>query len=137
MKNLVYLIIGILFGVIMFKSGAASWFRIYEMFQFGSIHMYGIMGSAVAIGIIAVQILKRNGIKAIDGSELSLKPKKKSFARYAIGGIIFGLGWGLVGSCPGPIFTLIGAGFGTVLIVLLGALIGTFIYGLLRDKLPH
>lgn len=137
MKNLVYLIIGILFGVIMFKSGAASWFRIYEMFQFGSIHMYGLMGSAVAIGIAIVQILKRKGIKAIDGSELSLNPKKKSFARYSIGGIIFGLGWGLVGACPGPMFTLVGAGFTTVLIVLVGALIGTFIYGLLRNKLPH
>lgn len=126
-----------IFGIIMYKSEAASWFRIYEMFQFGSFHMYGIMGSALILGMIGVQFFKKRKTKAFDGSELSLKPKNKSIARYALGGIIFGLGWGLVGSCPGPIYTLIGAGFGTILFVLIGALLGTFLYGVLRSKLPH
>ena len=121
----------------MFKSEAASWFRIYEMFQFGSFHMYGIMGSALAIGIIGVQLIKRKNIKPMDGGEMRLQPKDKGFSRYMIGGIIFGLGWSLSGACPGPMYVLAGAGYFPILIVILGALLGTFLYGLLKDKLPH
>ena len=106
MKTIIYLITGILFGIVMYKSEAASWFRIYEMFNFASFHMYGIMGSAVAVGLVGVQFFKRKNIKAIDGSELSLQPKEKSIARYLLGGIIFGLGWALAGACPGPMYTL-------------------------------
>lgn len=137
MRYFTYLGIGVLFGIIMYKSEAASWFRIYEMFQFGSFHMYGIIGSALVIGIIGVQLIKRMNIKPLDGSEMSLKPKNKGVARYLIGGIIFGLGWALAGACPGPMYVLAGAGFISILIVIFGAIVGTFIYGVFRDKLPH
>ncbi|WP_271424666.1 DUF6691 family protein [Aequorivita sinensis] len=137
MRYITYLIVGIFFGIIMFKSEAASWFRIYEMFLFGSFHMYGIMGSALAIGIIGVQLIKRKNIKPIDGGEMRLQPKDKGFSRYIIGGIIFGLGWALSGACPGPMYVLAGAGYFPILIVILGALLGTFLYGLVKNKLPH
>lgn len=137
MKYIIYLVIGVFFGVIMFKSEAESWFRIYEMFKFGSFHMYGIIGSALAIGIIGIQIIKRNNIKTLDGSKMSLNPKNKSIARYLIGGIIFGLGWALAGACLGPMYVLAGAGYGSILIVIFGAIMGTFLYGLLKNKLPH
>lgn len=137
MKTLVYLVIGTFFGIVMYKSEAASWFRIYEMFEFGSFHMYGIIGSALAIGVIGVQIIKRNNIKAFGGQDMELKPKEKGISRYLLGGILFGLGWALAGACPGPMYVLAGAGFGSILIVIFGALLGTFIYGLIRHKLPH
>lgn len=137
MRYITYLSIGIFFGIIMFKSEAASWFRIYEMFQFGSFHMYGIIGSALVIGIIGVQVIKRKNIKPLDGNEMSLHPKKKGVTSYLLGGIIFGLGWALAGACPGPMYVLVGAGFPSILIVIFGALAGTFLYGLLKKKLPH
>lgn len=121
----------------MFKSEAASWFRIYEMFQFGSFHMYGIIGSALVLGIIGVQVIKRKNITPINGGEMRLKPKNKGVSRYLIGGIIFGLGWALAGACPGPMYVLIGAGYPSILIVIFGAIVGTFLYGLVKDKLPH
>jgi uncharacterized protein len=137
MKFIVYLIIGTLFGIVMFKSEAASWFRIYEMFQFGSFHMYGIIGSALILGIIGIQLMKRFKVKAISGEPLSLKPKDLGWKRYLIGGTIFGLGWALSGACPGPMYVLLGAGYPSILIVIIGALLGTFLYGILRKKLPH
>ncbi|WP_341200629.1 DUF6691 family protein [Croceibacter atlanticus] len=137
MRYLTYLVVGIFFGIIMFKSEAASWFRIYEMFQFGSFHMYGIIGSALVLGVIGVQVIKRKNIKPLDGSEMSLKPKNKSVARYLIGGIIFGLGWALAGACPGPMYVLAGAGYISIIIVIFGAVVGTFLYGLVKDRLPH
>ena len=137
MKYLKFLAIGILFGIVMFKSEAASWFRIYEMFQFQSFHMYGIMGSALTLGVLGTYLIKKYNVKSMDGEPIRFTPKNKSFSRYMYGGILFGLGWALAGSCPGPIYTLIGAGYLPVLVVLLGALLGTFLYGLLRSKLPH
>ncbi|MEE9361672.1 MAG: DUF6691 family protein [Cellulophaga sp.] len=137
MRTLIYLFIGILFGITMFKSEAASWFRIYEMFKFESFHMYGIIGSALVIGIIVVQSIKRFNIKSFYGEPIKFNPKNKSVPRYMFGGIIFGLGWALAGACPGPMFTLIGAGYLPILIVILFAVFGTFLYGLLKDKLPH
>ncbi|KQC32832.1 transporter [Nonlabens sp. YIK11] len=137
MRYITYLVIGVFFGIVMFKSEAASWFRIYEMFQFGSFHMYGIIGSALVIGVIGVQLLKRKNVGTLDGSEMSLKPKDKGVARYLIGGTIFGLGWALSGACPGPMYVLLGAGFPAILVVIFGALLGTFLYGLLKSKLPH
>ncbi len=137
MKKLFYLILGIFFGIIMYKSEAASWFRIYEMFNFQAFHMYGIIGSAVALGMIGIQLIKRKNIKDITGAPIEIPKKEMSVPRYLIGGIIFGLGWALAGACPGPIYVLIGAGFLPVLVVLLGALLGTWLYGLLRSKLPH
>lgn len=137
MKYVTYLLTGIFFGIVMYKSEAASWFRIYEMFQFGSFHMYGIMGSALVLGVIGVAVIKREKIKAIGGKEMQLNPKNKSVARYLIGGIIFGLGWALAGACPGPMYVLAGAGYLSILVVIIGALLGTFLYGLLRNSLPH
>lgn len=137
MRTLIYLLIGILFGITMFKSEAASWFRIYEMFKFDSFHMYGIIGSALIIGILLIQFIKRFNIKSFYGEKIIFNPKAKSFSRYLFGGIIFGLGWALAGACPGPMFTLIGAGFAPILIVIIFSVLGTFLYGKLKDKLPH
>ncbi|MBF4473780.1 DUF6691 family protein [Flavobacterium sp. HJJ] len=137
MKVLKYFLVGFVFGIVLTKSEAVSWYRIYEMFQFQSFHMYGIIGVAVATGILGIQIIKRKGIRDIKGLPIEIQEKEKGTARYLIGGISFGLGWALVGSCPGPIFILIGAGFLPVIIVLIGALIGTVIYGALKSKLPH
>ncbi len=137
MRQLLYLVIGIFFGMVMMKSEAASWYRIYEMFEFKSFHMYGIIGVALGLGIIITQVIKRNQIKSIDGKLIEIAPKERSVSRYIIGGICFGLGWALVGACPGPMYTLIGAGYWSILIVITGALLGTFVYGLLKDKLPH
>ena len=137
MRQLLYLVIGVFFGIVMMKSEAASWYRIYEMFEFKSFHMYGIIGVALGLGIIITQIIKLNKVKSIDGKSIEITPKERSVSRYIIGGICFGLGWALVGACPGPMYTLIGAGYWSILIVIIGALLGTFVYGLLKDKLPH
>ena len=136
-KVFIYLVVGFFFGIIMYKSEAASWFRIYEMFRFESFHMYGIIGTALFFGIIFIQLIKRKKIKSIDGSPIVIPDKEKSIYRYLLGGSIFGLGWALVGACPGPMFTLVGAGFLPILIVIGSAIIGTFIYGVLKGKLPH
>jgi len=137
MKTLTYLGIGILFGITMFKSEAASWFRIYEMFRFEAFHMYGIIGVAVGLGVLMTQLIKKFDVKSFYGDKIVIQPKEKSFARYIIGGIIFGLGWALAGACPGPMFTLVGAGFFPILIVIIFAVLGTLVYGMLKDKLPH
>ena len=137
MRTLIYLFVGILFGITMFKSEAASWFRIYEMFKFESFHMYGIIGSALVIGIIMVQAIKRFKMKSIYGETIHFQPKEKRYSRYIFGGIIFGLGWALAGACPGPMFTLVGVGYIPILIVILFSVLGTFLYGILRNKLPH
>ncbi len=137
MKALKYLLTGVLFGIVLTKTEAVSWYRIFEMFRFESFHMYGIIGVAIATGVIGIQIIKRKNVRDIKGKPIVIPDKEKGSARYWVGGLLFGLGWGLVGSCPGPIFILIGAGFYPVFVILLGALIGTFLYGLLKDRLPH
>lgn len=137
MRTLGFLFIGIFFGVVMYKSEAASWFRIYEMFHFDSFHMYGIIGSALLLGVIGVQLIKKKKMKTFFGDDIKIAPKERGFKKYFFGGTIFGLGWALAGACPGPIYTLIGAGYVSILVVLAGALSGAFLYGLLRKKLPH
>ncbi|MGB0790062.1 MAG: DUF6691 family protein [Flavobacteriaceae bacterium] len=137
MKTLKYLITGTVFGIIMFKSEAASWFRIFEMFQFDSFHMYGIIGSALATGVIGIQLVKGLKLRSFSGEEIIIPPKAKGWKNYLFGGIVFGLGWGLAGACPGPIFTLVGAGFLPIILVLVFAVLGTFLYGILKPKLPH
>ena len=137
MRSIIYLVIGIFFGIILFKSEAASWFRIYEMFQFKSFHMYGIIGSAVGLGIIITQIIKRSKMKSVFGEEIKIQPKEYNLKKNLIGGILFGLGWALAGACPGPMYALIGAGYLSIVLVLASALLGTYIYGVFKDKLPH
>ena len=137
MKFIKFLIAGFLFGILLTKSEAVSWYRIFEMFHFDSFHMFGMIGTAVLTGVIGLQIIKRFNVKSIDKQPIVIQDKEKGFARYIIGGTIFGLGWGLVGACPGPIFILLGAGFWQLIFVLLGAILGTFLYGVLMKKLPH
>lgn len=137
MKYINYLLVGIFFGIVMTKSEAVSWFRIYEMFRFESFHMYGIIGTAVVVGAIVVALIKKFQLKQVEGEVIKFNPKAMSVPRYLIGGIIFGLGWSMTGACPGPMFTLLGHGIFSILIVILSAVFGTFVYGLVKDKLPH
>jgi len=133
-----YLLIGTAFGFVLVKSEVVSWFRIQEMFRFDSIHMYGIIGLAVIVGIISVQIIKRNNLKDTSGNPITIPPKDPSqVKRYIIGGSIFGLGWALLGACPGPMFALLGTGLTIMVVPILAAVAGTYTYGLLRDKIPH
>jgi hypothetical protein len=137
MKTLKYILVGFVFGMVLTKSEAVSWYRIYEMFLFQSFHMYGIIMVAIATGVIGLQIIKRKQLKNSEGDVIQIADKEKGSFRYWIGGLFFGLGWALVGACPGPIFILLGAGFLPVIFILIGALLGTFIYGLIKDNLPH
>jgi len=137
MRGFWYLLIGVFFGIVLFKSEAASWFRIYEMFNFASFHMYGIIGAAVVLGVIVMQAIKRFGLKSFYGVPIIIDNKEKTISRYLIGGIFFGLGWGLAGACPGPLFVLMGAGYYPIVIVFISAIAGTFLYGAIKDKLPH
>jgi hypothetical protein len=136
-KAIKYVAVGFLFGVVLTKSEAVSWYRIYEMFQFHSFHMFGIIGTAIVTGIVGLQVIKYKNIKTNKGNPIVIPIKEKGSFRYWIGGLLFGLGWALVGACPGPIFILLGAGFYPLAIVLLGAVAGTFLYGLVKDHLPH
>lgn len=137
MKTLKFILVGFIFGIVLTKSEAVSWYRIYEMFLFQSFHMYGIIMTAIVTGVVGIQLIKRKNIKDIAGNPIEIQDKEKGTFRYWIGGLIFGLGWALVGTCPGPIFILIGSGFMSVVLVLVGAVLGTFIYGVIKDNLPH
>ena len=136
MKNIKFLVFGILFGIILSKTEVVSWYRIYEMFKFQSFHMYGIIGSAVAIGIVLMQLFKKEIIKDFWGNKIRVQNKESNFVKNLVGGTIFGLGWALAGACPGPIFVLLGHGSLAIVIVLFGAVLGAFIQGILRKKLP-
>lgn len=137
MKFLKFLIAGTVFGIVMAKSEAFSWYRIQEMFRFQSFHMYGIIGTSVTLGVVGVALIKKYKIRDYNGNPIMFYPKDKSVARYLIGGTIFGLGWALSGACPGPMVVNIGYGFITMGIVFLFALFGTLLYGIVKDKLPH
>ena len=137
MKGIKFILAGVLFGIIMAKSEAISWYRIQEMFRFQSFHMYGIIGTALFIGMIAVYLIKKFKLKDIQGNQISFQEKVRSWRRYLIGGTIFGLGWALTGACPGPMFVNIGYGYWSMGIVVLGALIGTYLYGIIKNRLPH
>lgn len=133
-----YLLAGLLFGFILIKAEAASWYRIQEMFHFQSFHMFGILFSAIATGLISVQIVTRLGRKiSLDGQSIAIPEKVPGRKSYVFGGLIFGFGWGLIGLCPGPIFALVGTGSLGALVVLVGALHGTWLYGALKQHLPH
>jgi uncharacterized membrane protein YedE/YeeE len=137
MKFLKFLILGILFGIVMAKSEAMSWFRIQEMFRFQAFHMYGIIGTAVTLGVIGVFVIKKFNLRDFSGNPISFYPKEKSVTRYLIGGTIFGLGWALSGACPGPMVVNIGYGYLSMVIVFFFAIVGTYVYGIIKDKLPH
>ncbi len=137
MKGIIYIALGIIFGIGLSKAEIISWYRIYEMFRFDSFHMYGVIGSAVILGIIGIALMKKLKLKDIHGEEIKFPQKDFSIVRYVVGGIFFGLGWALVGACPGPMFILIGHGYWSIFIVIAGALLGTLIYGVLRPKLKH
>ena len=137
MKFIKFLLVGILFGIILVKSEAVSWYRIYEMFRFESFHMYGIIGTAITTGIILLLITKKFKVKNIEGGLMDVPDKEKGLTRYILGGTLFGLGWALSGACPGPMYILVGTGVFTMLIVILAAILGTYVYGVIRDKLPH
>lgn len=137
MKLFKFYLVGIMFGIALAKAEIISWYRIQEMFRFQSFHMYGVIGSAVIIGIIAVQIIKRTRIKDAAGKTYYFPNKDKKFWKYILGGSIFGLGWALTGSCPGPMYILLGYGYFSFSIVIVSALLGTFVYGVLKKYLPH
>lgn len=137
MKHLKFLLVGIFFGIVLVKSEAVSWYRIYEMFRFEAFHMYGIIGSAVVTGIVLLFIAKKLNLKNTEGTPMRVPPKNKGLIRYIAGGTMFGLGWALCGACPGPMYILVGTGVFSMLIVILAAIFGTFVYGLLKAKLPH
>lgn len=136
MKNIKFLTLGILFGIILIKAEVISWFRIQEMFRFQSFHMYGIICTAIVVGIISVWLIKKYKVKTISGEEIKIAPKEFNKGTI-IGGFIFGLGWAMTGACPGPLYALIGSGYLVIVVVLLSAVFGTYIYGVLKDKLPH
>ncbi|MBK7683044.1 MAG: YeeE/YedE family protein [Bacteroidia bacterium] len=134
--NLKYLVVGILFGIIFVKAEIISWFRIQEMFRLESFHMYGVIGSAVMVGLISVFLIKKFDVKTIYGEKIEFHPKKFNKGNI-YGGLIFGFGWAITGACPGPLFAQIGSGATVILITLLSAIAGTWVYGYFREKLPH
>ena len=133
-----YLAAGIFFGFILVKSEVISWFRIQEMFRFDAFHMYGIIGLAVIVAMGSIQIIKKLNVEDSEGQKITIPPKDASqVTRYLLGGTLFGFGWALTGACPGPLFTLAGAGYGIMLVPIASAILGTWVYGVLRPKLPH
>jgi uncharacterized membrane protein YedE/YeeE len=135
-RNLKYIVLGILFGIILVKSEVISWFRIQEMFRFQSFHMYGILGSAILVAMISIAVIKKYKIRTVEGEPVVIAEKRFHWGNV-IGGLIFGLGWAITGACPGPLFAQIGSGYGVVVLTLAFALAGTWVYGLLKNKLPH
>ena len=136
MVYFIVMLLGVLFGMILTNGEVISWFRIQEMFRFDSFHMYGVIGSAIAVGALSMLLLRRLGARSIQGEPIAIE-KKRLEKGTAIGGIIFGVGWALTGACPGPLYALAGSGYPAFLIALLSAVAGALAYGLLRDKLPH
>ncbi len=137
MRHLYAVLLGALFGGILVKAEVLSWFRIQEMFWFQSFHMYGIIGSAIVVGAISLQIIKRLEAKSISGDLINPADKKFNKKGNLIGGIIFGCGWALTGACPGPLYALFGSGYGIILLSIFSAMLGVVAYGILKDKLPH
>ncbi len=134
--NLKYMVVGILFGIVFVKAEIISWFRIQEMFRLQSFHMYGVIGSAVVVGMLSVWLIKKLDIRTIYGEKIHFHPKKFNKGQV-YGGLLFGLGWAMTGACPGPLFAQIGTGALVVIVVVLSAIAGTWTYGYFREKLPH
>ncbi len=134
--NLKYLVFGLIFGIVLIKAEVVSWFRIQEMFRLQSFHMFGVIGSAVVVGAISVFIIKKFKIKSIQGEEIIL-PEKTFNKGQIYGGLLFGFGWAMTGACPGPLFAQLGYGAAAISVTILMAIVGTWVYGKLREKLPH
>lgn len=137
MRNFIALILGTYLGIIFMKAEVLSWFRIQEMFAFQSFHMYGIIGSAVAVGALSVWIIRKMGIKSIEGNVIELKDKAPRYKSAYIGGTIFGLGWAMTGACPGPMYALVGSGTTVFIVSIVTGVLGVLVYAALRPKLPH
>ncbi len=137
LQYFIYLLVGTLFGITLTKGEVISWYRIQEMFYFQSFHMYGVIGTAVTLGIISNMIIKRMKLRDVEGSQITFNPKEMSIARYLIGGTFFGFGWAMTGACPGPLYILVGNGITVILVAIGAAALGNFVYGLLRPHLPH
>jgi len=137
MKYLKFIGLGVVFGIMFTKAEVISWYRIQEMFRFESFHMYGVIGSAVVLGAIGTAIIKHWRMKDLYGNSILFQDKQRTWPRYIIGGTIFGLGWALTGACPGPMYTLVGAGYPVFLVTIASAIAGTWAYGALKDRLPH
>ena len=136
MKQIKFLFLGIIFGIILIKSEVVSWFRIQEMFRLQAFHMYGIIGSAIVVGMISILIIKKFNIKTINKEEITIPVKEFQWGNV-YGGLIFGIGWAITGACPGPLFAQVGGGFLVVIVTLISAIAGTWVYGLIREKLHH
>jgi uncharacterized protein len=134
-----YFLLGLALGVIFIKSEIASWFRIQEMFRFQAFHMYGVIGSAVVVGGLGVALLRRVGARTVRGGPIAFpdEAERRPGPQHALGGTVFGLGWGMLGACPGPIYALLGSGLPVMLVALVAAAAGAWVYGLLRPSLPH
>jgi uncharacterized protein len=133
-----YVALGMLFGIVLTKGEVISWFRIQEMFRFQGFHMYGVFATAVPVAMLGVQLIRRTGMRSLNGQPIVVPPKAVGRGvRYMAGGILFGIGWALTGACPGPLFALLGSGVGVIGLVILSALAGTWTYGWLRPRLPH
>jgi len=137
MKFIKFILLGVVFGITLTKAEITSWFRIYEMFKFQSFHMFGVIGSAVILGILYIQVIKRFKLKDNKGETIVLQDKAKYYKSALLGGIIFGFGWAMTGACPGPLFILVGNGVSVILLSISAAILGTFVYGKLKNKLPH
>lgn len=136
MNNIKYLLVGIFFGILLVKGEIISWFRTQEMFRFQSFHMYGVISSAIAVGLISVYLIKKFNIKTLSGEPIAIVTKEYNKG-IIIGSLIFGIGWAITGACPGPLYAQIGSNYLSVIITLISAIFGTWIYGLMKEKLPH
>jgi hypothetical protein len=136
-KSLKFFLIGLYFGVVLIKAEVVSWFRIQEMFHFQAIHMYGVLATAIAVGVAGVVIIRLAGLRAADGTSIDLTPKPFNRIGNSLGGLLFGFGWALTGACPGPLYALLGAGYLVIALVIASALLGVVTYGVLRPRLPH
>ncbi len=136
MKNIKFLFLGTIFGIILIKGEVISWFRIQEMFRFQSFHMYGTICSAIAVGMLSIFLIKKFKVKTFSGEEIKIEDKEFSKGNI-FGGLMFGLGWAMTGACPGPLYALIGSGLPIFIVALLSAVLGTYCYGCIKDKLPH
>ncbi len=136
MKHLKFLLLGTFFGIVLVKAEVLSWFRIQEMFRFQAFQMYGIIGSAIVVGLVSILIIKKFNIKTLSGEEVKIEPKEFTKGNV-IGGLLFGLGWAITGACPGPMYALAGSGYSIIIVPLISAVLGVFMYGLFKNNLPH